>query len=697
MSRDRHPSDFFLYLSDRLVASDPALERLQGGLRAVLTAGVCAGAFLLLTRLLGLKYEYALGGIVVPMIAAAALPDAGRRQQQVTMAWVPVVASAMLVLGSLVGGNPWLSGGCFLLVLFAAFEVRRFGPRATGLGTIAYQSFFYALLLKVPPSKAQWDPLFVFAGCAIAFGIRFWLVPEHPGRMLRSELRAWRARIAALLHDLAGGLERGLERGDGAGVKAIDAHLAALNAQSLGLESRLADFACEPDDGIAAGLRGQVLQGELATETVAAAVRAAASGSAPDRRRLASSLRALACGIRRDRPSNAAGRAVHEYGAEALPDALGWRLHRAFEALAGLPSLRQALPAMRDERKQAPASAPPASKDQRRPDDITRRALQACAAALGALLAGRALSPDHWFWAVFAAFVVFTRAVTVGQTLSSAWRQVLATVGGLCVGVAAAELVHGSRSIELSLLFVFIAAGFYAFHGMQNTYTVLLGAMLAMLYELMGMDSPGLLLLRLEETAIGAASAILSARFIFPAHTRDESGSRSAALLRAAGKLLRAVWLDTDAGADDYRGARHAAVRELDRTLQALRQSLGPVTGASYPGSKENRRQHLARLARVAYCVRHCCHLALHDAPELAQSAPLAVAAGTLARRLDAMAALLATPERRGRPQEASPALALPVVDDDSAMPLRLAVRWLAETDQTLRAIGDELPAPGKP
>ncbi|MGB9107785.1 MAG: hypothetical protein WCC39_03765, partial [Telluria sp.] len=203
MHRDRHPSDFLHTLSDRLVASDPALERLQSGLRAVLTAGACAGAFLLLTRLLGLKYEYALGGIVVPMIAAAALPDAGRRQQQMTMAWVPVVASAMLVLGSLVGDSPWLSGVCFLLVLFAAFEVRRFGPRATGLGTIAYQSFFYALLLKVPPSKAYWDPLFVFAGCAIAFGIRFWLVPEHPGHMLRSELRAWRARIAALLADMA--------------------------------------------------------------------------------------------------------------------------------------------------------------------------------------------------------------------------------------------------------------------------------------------------------------------------------------------------------------------------------------------------------------------------------------------------------------------------------------------------------------
>jgi uncharacterized membrane protein YccC len=688
MHRDRHRPDYLAYLKDRLLASDPALERLQSGLRAVLTAAICAAVFLLATRMLGLKYELSLGGIVVPMIAAAALPDAGRKQQQVTMAWVPVVASAMLVLGSLAGGNPWLSGGCFLLVLFIAFEVRRFGPRAGGLGTIAYQSFFYALLLKVPPSKAHWDPLFVFSGCAIAFGIRFWLVPEHPGRMLRSELRAWRARIAALLHDLTRRLE-------GIDAKAIDAQLAALNAQSLALESRLTDFAAAPESEDAAGLRGQVLQGELATETVVAAVRAAAHAGGRERGRLAAGLRALACGIHKDLPPDDGPRTMHEYGMEPLPDALRWRLHRAFAALTGLPSLRQPLPAMRDERKPPPAAAAPGAEDKRWLDDTTRRALQACAAALGALLAGRALSSDHWFWAVFAAFVVFTRSVTVGQTLSSAWRQVLATVGGLCVGVAAAALVHGNRNVELSLLFVFIAAGFYAFHGMQNTYTVLLSAMLAMLYELMGMDSPGLLLLRLEETAIGAASAILSARLIFPFHTRDESGSKSADLLRAAARLLNAVW--SDAGADA--GARHAAARDLDRKLQALRQSLGPVTGASYPGSKENRRQHLARLSRIAYCVRHCCYLAMHGAPGLAQSAPLAEATGVLASRLDVVAALLDTPEERQQPQAAPPALALPKVEQEQvdAIALQLAVRWLAETDDALRAIRDELPAPGKP
>lgn len=692
MQHDRH---LFAYLSERLLASDPALERLRGGLRAVLTAGISAALFLLLTRLLGLKYELSLGGIVVPMIAAVALPDAGRRQQQVTMAWVPVVASAMLVLGSLVSGNPWLSGGCFLLTIFAAFQVRRFGPRAGGLGTIAYQSFFYALLLKVPPAKAQWVPLFVFIGCAIAFGIRFWLVPEHPGRMLRSELRAWRARIAVLLHDLA----RRLEHGGKAADKRIESHLAALNEQSLGLESRLADFAKAPEHGDAAALRDEVLHGELAAEAVDAAARGAGGAAEPDRQRLAEGLRALAHQVGHEHAIDpAAWAARHEPGAGALPEALRWRLRRALESLASLPSLRRPLPAMCDERQPAPASAPggAGSTDQGWPDDSTRRALQACAAALGALLAGHALSADHWFWAVFASFVVFARTATVGQTLSGAWRQILATVGGVCVGIAAAELVHGNRGVELSLLFVFIAAGFYAFHGLQNVYTVLLSAMLAMLYELMGMDSEGLLLLRLEETAIGALSAILAARLVFPVHTRDESASKSAGLLRAAGKLLSAVWSDPQAAS--LSTARREAMRELDRKREALRKALGPVTGTDYPGSKDNRREHVARLARIAYCVRHACAVALYHAPRLAQAASLRDAVGVLAPRLEDSAALLESPERRKQPQAALPALAPPAVDEDAdAIPARLAARWMQETDDALRALRDELPAPGKP
>lgn len=678
------------YWINRLVASDPALERLRSGLRAVLTASILAGLFLFVTRLLGLEYKLTLAGILVPMIAAVALQDPGRRQQQWTMAWVPLIASASLVLGSFVGGNPWLSGGCFMLVIFAAFQARRFGPRWSGLGTIAYQSYFYALLLKTPSSKAQWLPLFVTVGCAVAYAIRFWLVPEHPGRVLRSELRAWRARIAALLYDLA----RELERGSEAGRKRIDTHLARLNAQSLDLEGRLADFAVDPDreDGPAARLRGQVLRGELAAEALAAVTRAAAHAGAEERQGLASRLRGLERRLD-GAPEDAAAAPDPDQAGAALPAALRWRWQHALRVMACLPA-EQALPPMRDERK--PPAPQAKSKKESAPDggrpwldDTSRRALQACTAALGAIAGGYALSATHWYWAVFAAFVVFTRTSTIGQTLSGAWQRILATVGGVCFGIVVAELVQGNRGVELAMLFIFVAAGFYAFRGLMNAYVVLLSAMLAMLYELMGMNIPDLLMLRLGETVIGAIAAVLSARLVLPVHTRDESRGKGAELLRAAGKLLRTAWMETDAP------AQHEAIRELDRKLGALRQTLSPVTGASFPGAKERRRLFLQRLSRIAYCARHCCDLVVNFAPQLAQAPQLRAAVCTLAPRMEETAALLEDPEAKP-PGGAGQALDLPAPADAEEVPRQIAVRWLARIGETLRAMQADLAAARK-
>jgi hypothetical protein len=199
---------------------------------------------------------------------------------------MPVMASVALVVGSLAAANPWVSGALFLATIFNSFEMRRFGPRGAGLGTISYQSFFYAMLFKTPPDKIGWLPVFVFVGCAIAFAVHFWLVAEHPGRMLKSEVRAYRARVDVLLHDLV----RWLDKDGKAARKRIDAHLAALNALSLGLDGRLAGFA--RSDADAAHLREHVLRSELAVETIADVVRAQACDGA-SRRALADRLREL--------------------------------------------------------------------------------------------------------------------------------------------------------------------------------------------------------------------------------------------------------------------------------------------------------------------------------------------------------------------------------------------------------------------
>jgi uncharacterized membrane protein YccC len=300
---------------------------------------------------------------------------------------------------------------------------------------------------------------------------------------------------------------------------------------------------------------------------------------------------------------------------------------------------------------------------------------------------------------VFAAFVVFTRSTTVGQTLSGAWRQVLASLAGLCLGVLFGELVHGNRGIELTLLFVFVAAGFYAFKGMQNIYTVLLTAMLAMLYELMGMNLPHMLLLRLTETAAGAVIAVLSARLILPVHTGDESDRKGAELLRAAGRLLASSL------GDGPLPPSHDALRELDRKLQALRDALGPVTGASYPAAKDDHRARLRQLSRLAFCVRHFYALAANHAPGLAHARAVQAAARALAPALDAVAAQLDSPGTPA-PRPAQPGVSeaeLPPPgpaaaheQDEDARSVRLACQWLAEARQLLRDMQSPPRRPGE-
>jgi uncharacterized membrane protein YccC len=662
-------------LRDRVLASDPTLERLRSGLRAVLTAGLNAALFLLVTRLLHLPYKLALPGIVVPMIAAVALQDPEPATRKVTLVWVAPVACAVLAIGSAVADNVWLSGACFMATIFAAFQARRLGPRGAGLGTIAYQSFFFAMLFKTPPAQLGWTILFVCMGCAVGWAVQFLLVPERPSAVLRAQLRAYHARLRTLLHALAAWLDGG----DASPPSKIDSQLAALRAQSLALDARLAGYAT--DRQAASALRDDILRCDIAVETIADVARGLGAGAEQARRLLAAQLRTVRGG---GTPASDAD--------PDLPADVRWRLARALHTLGRLAPWK-ATPAMAGERQ---PGAPPTGGDagagksptdarngRKWVDDTTRRAAQATVAALGALVAGRALSPDHWYWAVFAGFVVFTRSVTVGQTLSGAWRQVLSAVAGLGLGMLVAELVHGNRTLELTLLFVFVGLGFYAFKGWQNVYVVLLSAMLAMLYELLGKDSAGLLLIRLGETAAGAACAVLSARFVLPVHTSDESDAKSAGLLRAVAKVL------VSAARPPSPPSLHDALRDLDRKHEALRNALAPVTGTGYPAPNAGHRERLDALSQVARGARQVRALVADGAVNgTALGGELGATAEALVGWLEDMAATLEAPDPDRRLDAARPDVPLPPVPDDD-VPLRAMAGLFADMGDALRRLQD--------
>jgi uncharacterized membrane protein YccC len=666
---------------DRLVASDPGLARFRTGAWALLTAAASSALLLFAARVLGVSSKIALMGAVVALMSTITVQDATRSAQQRTLAASALVSAAAVILGAALSGSTLATGAFFLAIVVAAFEVRRFGARGTALGTSAYQSYFYALLLQPEAQHWPWLLASVVVGCAIAWLVRFVLLPERPAGVLRSELRALRAGVAELLQELAGWMaaaDRARHE------RRARATLARINDLSLRIDQRLVRFTDQEHPAAMQSLRDRLLRAELAAETLLACASEAVDACRPGRDALASALCALCDIVHGDARFDAqAWQAQVAECSDALDADQRWRCERAGAALGHEPPWAASLPELRD--TTVPAAPPqkprPAQQDRRwrwLSDEPTRQAVQAGCAASVAMLAGYAISSDHWYWAVFGAFIIFTRASTRGQAVAGAWRRLLGDVAGLALGLLLAELAHGSKPLQLALLFAFIAVGFYAFQGLQPVYIALLTAMLAMLYELLGKYTPGLLVLRMGETLAGAAAAVLSAQFVLPSHTSDQSDQESLALLHEAARLLRSAF--------DGPGRRSPtdAVRDLDRRLQALRQALGPVTGPGLPASRTEHRDRLQQMGVLVHCIRHFYNLLALEGGAWRDREGLAARAQAVAANIERVADALAGQDGSAAMQELPAAAA---ASDDSPHPARIAAHWLDEANETLASI----------
>ena len=679
-----HLQDWF----DRLLASDPDLSRLRASARALLIALVGAGVLLGAARLLGLPAKAALIGVVVPMMSAVIVQDAARGEQRVTLWLMPLVATPAIWLGTWLADRPWWSGAAFVAIIVAGFEARRLGPRGTGLGTVAYLSYFYALLLKPDPGSELVLLGFLLAGTAIANALLA-ATQERPAALVRHQLRALRSRVALLLSDLVAALDMpDPERAAGRAQRQV----APLNGLSLTLDGRLDQVdpqRPDPSGGGVPALRDLLLQTELCAETLASLVedqvrheRPGDPGRAAMRRLLVGLHEAVRSGATLDRDRLDADVQATPGDADQR-----WRLRRAACELLEQPAWREPLPPLRDEpRPPAPSAGGGATSPRHRwfaLDQPTRQAIQGAVAAAGAGLAGYAISAQHWYWAVFAAFVVFTRVTSVGQTLAQAWKGIVANAGGVALGFAVAELVQGHTVLQLALLFVFVAAGFYAYRGLQAAYTMLLTAMLSMLYELLGKYTPGLLLVRLEETLAGAAIALVSGLLVFPVRTQDHSDRESTALLHEAARVLRETFHAS--GAPDSL----QDVRALDRELQSLRGALGPVAGAGYGAAVAPHRRRLQLLGKLVYCLRHLRRL-VGGHQGLRRDAALVAQAEEVASQLDAATS---KPHDSGsaRPGDSRHDGSAGVASGDGsgdAQRRRLATHWLEQADAIARSLG---------
>lgn len=596
---------------DRIAASDPGLLRLAAGLR---TVGAISLTLAVLS-LLGADVSHLVAGAIASMVATFAIREKQRDRQAVTLALGLPVAYASMSLAALLGSRPLAGDVFFVVLIFCAVYGRRFGDRGTALGLVGFQVYFLSLFVGVTGSTL---PGF-YAVLAVAFvcsaAARFALVPQTPTGILQRLREAFRARLAQLLAAHLELLDAGPDDIDKA-LAHVREGTARLHETAMLIQGRLDEGT--PDEATARLVQRRIADAEIAAERLGLLLLTARSAERadtltlhlpgaplPEGGHLPVRDEALAA-LRRDlgalrllvRISVAEGTAT----AQVRNRLLGYRdeenLPKASpavqdvfrgvgEAARAVLGLRVALDGPQDESDDSPETA--RSREELDAEDAaiggseddeeaagetglrrptTRAAVQVAVGSSLAIVGGELLSAHRWYWAVLTCWIVFLNTASTGEILVKGSRRLLGTVLGVVAGIALAGLVGHHTWTAFAVVLLCVFAMFYTAPLSYTLMSFFVTAALGVLYTLLHTYSTAVLVLRVEETALGAACGIFAAALVLPVHT----DRRTNELLTTVLDRLAEV---TEAAVEQLSGGAPAELldraRDLDQALADLR------------------------------------------------------------------------------------------------------------------------------
>ncbi|WUX70969.1 FUSC family protein [Streptomyces sp. NBC_01429] len=633
---------------DRFAASDPGLLRLMAGLRTVAAIALT----LVLLALLDTDVTHMVAGAMAAMVSTFAVKEKQVRGQAITLALGLPVALVAMSLAALLHSRIVVGDAFFVVLIFGAVYSRRFGERGTALGLIGFQIYFVALF--VGATVETLPPLYLTLAIAFACsaGARFALVPETPTRILRRLRDAFRARLAQLVATQIELLDATPEQLDGV-LGELRRRTARLHETALMIQSRLEDGTS--DAATASLLQRRVADAEIATERLGVLLLNARSAESADtltlhlpnapvpatgdlisaqvdttatlRRDLNALLLLVsrpASGDRNTGVAHVRNRLLGYRDEDRLPrgsTAVQDVFRGLGEGARSVVALRLALEGPQDESNDTPATTrsreefdaedialaadeEPVADDRtglRRP--TTRAAFQVSVGSVLAIIGGELLSTHRWYWAVLTCWVVFLNTASTGEILVKGYRRVLGTVLGVLAGVVLAGVVGHHTWIAFALVLVFIFAMFFTAPLSYALMSFFVTAMLGLLYTLLNTYSLDVLVLRIEETALGAVCGIVAAVLVLPVHTDRRTDELLATVLDRLGDVVSASVGQLSGGpSSDLLGK----ARDLDTALDELRASTKPLTHPITPlrGRRRTVRYLVALLETCAYHAR---------------------------------------------------------------------------------------------
>jgi len=716
---------------------DPGLVRLRLATGALLSIVLALALAVALQRVSGEQPTVVIMAAVLAMVSNIAVNETAVERLRVTTALLLLPATAAVALGTVLAPHRLLADAVFVAIMVGGVYIRRFGPRGFAIGMAAVMAYFFSQFLGAQVSALPWLVLTAAFGVGSAWLVRGFLFAEKPEQTLERLVRAFRARVHTLIFVVAELLDEEDEDTQDA-LRAVGRRRTRLNETALLIAEHLERRDEEGE------LEVYIIDAELAAERLADTARylVVTSGRPPDALRcpLLAALRSLGA-------ATATGTAPARV--PALLEAAQRRVAPLVDRVEGLGDdgqrvafavarLADALVEGRKHHPTAPADEPSepapdasiattaigtagsgdAAKDDTgtggsatgdraaEPDDeavkpglalSTRQAVQVGVATSLAIVGGELISPSRWYWAVIAAFVVFAGTSSRGDVLTRGRDRVIGTVGGVIAGMALAFVVDGAVVPTLVLLLVCLFLAIYTVRISPGLLAFWITALLALLYGLIGQFSVETLVLRIEETAIGATLGMLAGFLILPTGTREAFGT-------ALDEVVDATYAVLDAAVERILGRPVAVApvelaRDLDAALGVLRQRAHPLDN---PLPRRRGRSSYARAVRVFTAVDHYVRLLARisdvaRAPDWAETLLPAVA--QIRTNVDGLRALLMHvdgPEviSAERAVDQAEAHAAHHAEPELRRQLLVATRLLRRMDQAVYGFAVDLGAP---
>ncbi|MDT5214080.1 MAG: hypothetical protein QOK18_2319 [Mycobacterium sp.] len=500
-----------------LVDSDPGRLRLRSAAATTSSLVLAIVALLGFTRITHQPVTVAMLGTIVAMQSSAAVKDRDQHGRVVTTLLLFFPAVGAVALAAMLSPFGKVADVGFIVVLFGAVWVRRFGPRGNALGMVAFMSYFFALFLRATPDQIPTLAVAIAVGLGASLFVRTLILPDRPPVEVRRLVRALRGVSSSVLEAVTNQAEYDLtvlrRRLDRLGETALmiddwlDRHDAArsLSVTSEDLALRVFDaqvameqlasllWSLDPADEWPSGLDDAIASLRMCLQ----------HNLSEDQLRVARK-RALAASDRADLSSP-----------EGIATVVAYRAVQAHLAIHHITT--NAL-GVADSADPEPERAPEEAQVGLNPS--TKAAIQVAVATSAATILGELISPDRWYWAVLTAFLVFTGVSTRGEILTRAGHRIVGTIAGVVAGVLLATVVGHNPPVQIVLLVICVFCAFYLVTVAYAWLTFFVTVLLAMLYGLLGDFSVQVLELRILETAAGGVVGIASAYFILSTGTR---------------------------------------------------------------------------------------------------------------------------------------------------------------------------------